>query len=86
MPRYKYTYYINNVVVDRKTFEKELQEACIKCDTNYSNPLLNIGYVDTKKYERTYRQLKTQKINCFMVCNDFGGRGYSIKREVIQNA
>ena len=85
MNKYKYTYYINNTVVDRKTFERELQEVFIKCDTNYSNPLLNIGYLDTKKYERTYRQLKTQKLHSYLVCNDFGGRGYRIKREVIQN-
>lgn len=81
MKRYEYHYYINNVEVDRKTFEVELLDCFVKCDTNYSNPLLNIGYTDTKKYESVYRKLKTQKLHSYLYCTDFGGRAYRIERE-----
>lgn len=85
MNKYKYTYYINNQEVDRATFEEELKLSCCKCDTNYDNPLLNISYLDTKKYQNLYRRLKEQKMHSYLFCNDFGGRGYRIKREVVNN-
>lgn len=84
MRKYNYHYIINNTEVDRDTFETEIADCFTKCDTNYSNPLLNIGYIDTKKLNSILRQLKTQKLNAYLYCTDFGGRTFKIKREEIK--
>lgn len=84
MKKYNYHYIINNTEVDRDTFEEELANCFTVCDTHHTNPLLNIGYVDEKKLNSIYRQLRNQRLNAYLYCTDFGGRTFKIKREEIK--
>ena len=87
MPRYKYTYYLNNEEVDQNTFELRLQTHYAVCDTNYDNPLLNISYTDTKRYYAALRQLKSNPRCSGFLFTDYNGQNcesFRIKRELIK--
>ena len=80
MPRYNYHYFYQGKEISRNDFELHLQCHCARCDTNYSNPLLNISYTDTKKFDRYIRHMKAGQHYLF-IGGDFPG-SYYINKEV----
>lgn len=86
MKRYNYTYLVDNKEVDKRTFETNLMEHCMKCDTRYDNPLLNISYLDEKKYRRYYRRLKEQRLHTVLFCsyNNDNSQSFRIIRKEVK--
>lgn len=78
--RYIYTHYVNNKVVSKEEFFKELEPFCMRCDTNYDNPLMNISYLDTKKLKSKYDYFKTHPRSTTIYIDSH--KSFHISREV----
>lgn len=74
-----YHHFVNNKEVTKEEFLDELQHYCMRCDTNYDNPLLNIGYVDTHLLKRKYDYHKCHPNTTTIYVND--NMSFRIKRE-----
>ncbi len=49
-----YHHFVNGKEVSKEDFLKALYPYCMRCDTNYDNPLMNISYSDEKALKRKY--------------------------------
>lgn len=84
--RYIYHHFFNNKEVSKEEFLEELSKHCMRCDTNFKNPLMNIYYLDTKELQRKYNYLKLHPRTTQIYINDNKGlsNSFNIKRDLIQ--
>lgn len=83
--KFIYHHFVDYKEVTKEEFLKELQPYCVRCDTNYDNPLLNISYLDTKLLQRKYDYFKRHP-NATMSYMDMDDerqnfKSFKIKRE-----
>ena len=53
-----YHHFVNGKEVTKDEFLKALYPYCMRCDTHYDNPLMNISYLDTRLLKRKYEYYK----------------------------
>ena len=61
--RYIYHHFINGKEVSKEEFINQLNMVCVRCDTDYDNPLLNISYTDTELVKKKYDFFKCHPNN-----------------------
>jgi hypothetical protein len=86
MARKKYIYHhlVNNKEVSKDDFIKALQPHCMRCDTNYENPLWNVYYLDTYLLKRKYNYHKTHPHYTTVYIGDKNkSTSFRIKREEV---
>jgi hypothetical protein len=81
--KYIYHHFVDCKEVTKEEFLKELQPYCMRCDTNYENPFLNISYLDTKLLQRKYNYHKCHPKTTMIYMDDERqkSKSFRIKRE-----
>ena len=80
--KFIYHHFVNNIEVSKEEFLKALQPYCMRCDTNYENPLLNISYLDTHMLKCRYDYYKCHPNTTMVYVSD--NMSFNIKREEVK--
>lgn len=84
--KYIYHHFVNCKEVTKDEFLKALYPMCMRCDTNYDNPLLNISYLDTDLLKRKYDRFKCHPHSMTIYIDDDNetSTSFKITREEIK--
>lgn len=82
MPKRKFNYrhFFNNEEVDKTKFMIRLADYCLELCGNSDNPLLNVYFVDEKKLNRLYNQMRRTG-HLYLYCGNKESESFQIKKE-----
>lgn len=84
--KFIYHHFVDYKEVAKEEFLKALYPYCMRCDTHYDNPLMNISYLDTKLLQRKYDYFKCHPNTTMVYMDDERqkSKSFRIKREEIK--